>query len=342
MDTKLMFHETRGAAAISLIALMLLIPAACGAPPVLTWETMPLPAMEGTKDRLFLADVQFINGSFYAVGGSVILSSPDGRDWSVRHRGRYGLSGIAHGSGTIVAVGSRPNESSSLVLVSSDGSEWVETELPGTNWLSAVTYGNNRFVAVGNETTIVQSTDGKNWADAKGNLPNLGTLRDVAYGGGLFVATGSTGTIITSHDGISWTKRSCDTRRDLNGITYGEGRFVAVSNDFWFSDVRAFVSRNGISWEAEDTDCSEEDLRAVAHGNGVFIAVGGNYRTGGRGNIDITQFNDKSCAIYSSRNGASWRENRCVPGRQLHGIAFGHNRFVAVGNGIILRSSPVR
>lgn len=342
MDGISKIRGTYGGTAIALVALIILMPAACGSPPVLTWETVALPAIESAKDRQLLVDVQFINGTFYAVGGSVILSSPDGRDWSVRHHGRYDLSGIAHGSGVIVAVGGRPNESSNLFLVSADGLGWEEIVFSGTNWLSAITYGNNRFVAVGNETTIVQSPDGKNWADTKVNLPNLGTLRDVAYGGGLFVATGLVGTIITSPDGISWTKRHCDTRRDLNGITYGEGRFVAVSNDFWFSDVRAFVSRNGISWEAEDTDCSEEDLRAVAHGNGVFMAVGGNYRTGGRGNIDITQFNDKRCAIFSSRNGASWRENQCVPGRQLHGVAFGQNRFVAVGNGIILRSSPVR
>ncbi len=329
------FHTAPG-----LIASVLLL-SACGSPPVLTWEEIPLPKIDGARSNLSLGAIRFINGNFFAVGGFMILSSPDGKDWSLRHKGKNGLSGIAHGSGAFVAVGSDSTGSGGWVLTSSDGSVWENTPLPEKKWLSAVTYGKGRFVAVGYDTTVLVSTDGKSWSPRKDDLPRLGTLYDVEFGNGLFVATGQSGTILTSPDGFSWTQRTSDTRRELYGIAFGDGRFVAVSNDFWCSDVRAFVSRDGVAWEAEDTD-SDEDLRGICFGGGVFMAVGGNNRSGGRGNIDITQVDDKGCEIVSSRNGEIWRVNECPSGRQLHGVAFGNNRFVAVGNGIILRSSPLR
>ena len=340
MTASSLIHGKNPIITTGLITCVLLL-SACGTPPLLTWEEIPLPKFEGTQGNLSLGAIRFINGNFYASGSSMILSSSDGRDWSLRHRGGHGVSCIAHGNGVFVAVGSDSTGSGGSVLTSTDGSEWENTPLPEVKWLSAVTYGNNGFIAVGYDTTIIRSPDGKNWTGARGDLPNLGTLYDVVYGSGLYAATGKSGTILTSSDGITWTKRTSDTRRELYGIAFGEGRFVAVSNDFWCSDVRAFVSRDGISWEAEDTD-SGEDLRGICHGGGAFIAVGGNYRSGGRGNIDITQTNDRGCVIVSSRNGISWRENECPAGRQLHAVAYGNNRFVAVGNGIILRSSPLR
>jgi hypothetical protein len=62
----------------------------------------------------------------------------------------------------------------------------------------------------------------------------LGTnnwLEGVTYGNGLFVAVGKNGTILTSPDGVNWTERTSPAKAGLNGVTYGNGLFVAVGRD---------------------------------------------------------------------------------------------------------------
>jgi hypothetical protein len=63
------------------------------------------------------------------------------------------------------------------------------------------------------------------------------------------------------------------------------------------------------------------DLSAVAYGNGLFVAVGGNGR------------------IQTSPDGVSWKIQTSGTAENLRGIAFGNGLFVAVGlNGTILSS----
>jgi hypothetical protein len=70
---------------------------------------------------------------------------------------------------------------------------------PGTIWtlrtsqvnnldLYGVTYGNELFVAVGKDGTILTSPDGVNWTVQ--TSPTSNTLYGVTYGDGLFVAVG--------------------------------------------------------------------------------------------------------------------------------------------------------
>jgi photosystem II stability/assembly factor-like uncharacterized protein len=89
-----------------------------------------------------------------------------------------------------------------------------------------VTYGNNIFVAVGDNGTILTSTDGVSWT--RRTSPTTQGLYSVTYGNGLFVAVGNNGTILTSTDGVNWTQRTSGTSNDLYGVTYGNGIFVAV------------------------------------------------------------------------------------------------------------------
>jgi len=55
-------------------------------------------------------------------------------------------------------------------------------------------------------------------------------LEGVTYGNGIFVAVGNLGTILTSPDGVKWTKRNSGTESYLRGVTYGNGIFVAVGD----------------------------------------------------------------------------------------------------------------
>jgi hypothetical protein len=53
-------------------------------------------------------------------------------------------------------------------------------------------------------------------------------LNGVTYGNGLFVAVGDDGTILTSPDGVNWTAADLGDGQPLYGVAYGNGLFVAV------------------------------------------------------------------------------------------------------------------
>jgi hypothetical protein len=61
-------------------------------------------------------------------------------------------------------------------------------------------------------------------------VPGSNDLHGVTYGNGRFVAVGSGGTILTSPDGVKWTRRTSGTNNLLYGVTYGNGLFVAVGD----------------------------------------------------------------------------------------------------------------
>src|SRR5881397_3122267 len=69
--------------------------------------------------------------------------------------------------------------------------------------LNSVTYANGRFVAVGNEGTIVTSTNGLDWSLVASGVINQ--LNTVGFGAGRFVIGGNTGLILCSIDGLNWT-----------------------------------------------------------------------------------------------------------------------------------------
>jgi hypothetical protein len=74
--------------------------------------------------------------------------------------------------------------------------------------------------------------------------PSFNGLNGVTHGNGLFVAVGEGGTILTSRDGVSWTQRTSGDNL-LLGVTYGNGLFVAVGGG-----GAILTSRDGVSWTA--------------------------------------------------------------------------------------------
>jgi len=71
---------------------------------------------------------------------------------------------------------------SGTILISSDGTSWIERTSGTSKWLENVTYGNGLFVTVG----------------------------------------GWSGTILTSSNGITWTQRETGTSENLWGLTYSK------------------------------------------------------------------------------------------------------------------------
>jgi hypothetical protein len=105
---------------------------------------------------------------------------------------------------------------------------------PGTYNLQVKFTGGGITETAALSLTVTASGDGGGRGGGSGvgtnwTLRNLGdSLNGVTYGNGLFVAVGEGGTILTSPDGVSWTQRTSPEKSDLLSVAYRNGRFVAV------------------------------------------------------------------------------------------------------------------
>lgn len=82
-------------------------------------------------------------------------------------------------------------------------------------------------------------------------------LNGVTYADGTFVAVGKSGTILTSLDGRTWTIRRSGGTADLDAVARGSQSFVAVSDN-----GTILTSPDGIKWTCRRSGVP--NLRRVA------------------------------------------------------------------------------
>src|SRR5258708_8976525 len=206
---------------------------------------------------------------------SLIVTNPPGYMGSV-------LSGLAHGNGRYVAVGSYSADDSGVVQVSLDGMNWARLPYYALLDLYDVAFGNGTFVASGWDyyqgANLYNSTNGFDWASHSN--ATVANFFGVAYGGGLFVAVGdgllpntltfTNRQIYTSPDGITWTgRRSGSADGDIHtiyAVACGSGVFVAVGGGYVYTSTNATTWTRSYSANAGDT---------VSYCNGLFIIPSG-------------------------------------------------------------------
>ncbi len=141
-------------------------------------------------------------------------------------------------------------------------------------------------------------------------------LSDVTYGNNTFVATGSTydGVILSSKDGgISWTKTYSDSHSSIRGLSYSPDHNLFIALDFPNYIIR---SQDGMSWISTQLSGFSSYPDTIAYLNRTFIAT---YDGG---------------IILASSDGNTWLPRYAGTGDILdgfYGIAYGNNKFVAVG-----------
>lgn len=226
--------------------------------------------------------------------------------------------------------------------------------------LHSIAFGAGEFVVVGENGTILTSSDGEHWETQKSGVNN--TLYKVIYGGGKFVAVGES-SILTSTNGIEWIAyQPASTYKHLRGITYGNGKYMAVAG---FSGI--LTSIDGVNWTAHSS-ANTNYFTSVSYGNNLFVAVGGksSVRSLSIKNSRWTEiyyshptelpsqkladFTDVAYgkdlyvavgakAVLTSTNGINWAEfaNGELP--YFYGICYGANQFVAVGFNGSVRTS---
>jgi photosystem II stability/assembly factor-like uncharacterized protein len=231
---------------------------------------------------------------------------------------------IAYGNGLFVAVGNFGR-----MAYSSNGVSWTDIDSPfgstSSDDIKTIAYGDGKFVAGDLMGNIAYSSNGIDWTAVASN-PWLNTelnayvsIRAIAYGNGKFVAVGAWGKIAYSSDGgETWTEVLDSTfggYDEIHSVAFGGGRFVAggldkeyEASDYYGDNCRMASSSDGISW-TKVPNFRMYSILDIAYGNGVFVAGG-------------------ATSMAYSTNGTSWT---AVPGPACYAIAYGNNRFVAVG-----------
>ena len=186
--------------------------------------------------------------------------------------------------------------------------------------LNAVTYGYDKFVAVGDSAKGAYSTDGITWR-AIDNTQIERNVSAVAYGDTRFVIGSNDGKGAYSTDGVIWTAISNMqvSFATVNSITYGNGKFVAVAGS-----GKGSYSTDGITWTAvSDMKANGRPIMSVTYGDGKFVAVG-----------------TKGLIIYST-DGVTWTNvSNPVSRNTFTSIIYGNQKFVAVGlDGEIMHST---
>ena len=181
-----------------------------------------------------------------------------------------------------------------------------------------VAYGNGIFVA-SNGPFRAYSYDGIDWVES---IPIGWQIDAITFGNGLFVGVGYadvsgvlTAFVSTSTDGLTWTSRTPAAALWWQGITYGNGLYVAVARTG--TGNRVMTSPNGINWTSRTTPMNA-NFTGVAYGNGVFVAVS----TGGAG---VTGGN-----VMTSTDGITWTQRNLAFNAET--VFFANGKFTTVAN----------
>ena len=222
------------------------------------------------------------------------------------------------------------------IAYSYDGISWTlvtATPFVGADKINSITWGDpegqEKFVAVGqgyeasvgwvyriwySENGITWTQVADSFVDINGDS-GLTELYGIAWGGGKFVTVGQISGTSLSHynpigfsdDGIIWEGRSISGWSQLWGVAWGNNRFVA------FGNTGIAWSGNGSTWNTVTVPVITP--KCIAWGNGKFIAGA-----------------DASYDTVYSDDGESWTKvNGMSYGYPIYAIAWGNDRFVAVG-----------
>jgi hypothetical protein len=219
-----------------------------------------------------------------------------------------------------VGVGNGGNS----IATSTNGNAWIGRTgtsifpLFGRN----IDYGNNIFVAVGENATpsgiIASSNDGTNWTICDNSIFSTRGY-GIAYGNNLWVAVGegSVNSFATSINGTVWTPRGKN-----GGITGGQ--YVTYGNNLWVAcgtgTSSIATSTDGFNWTPRNTNSILGICTSAFYGNGLWVATGTTANTIATSTDTITWSgrSNTTTGVFTSSG---------------YGVAYGNGLWVAVGAG---------
>ena len=197
------------------------------------------------------------------------------------------------------------------ISYSSDGTTWSTPVQVGSNVWYSVTYGNSKFVAVGANGYTTTSTDGVTWTTPVQVSLNNGRLSSVRYGNGVFVAVG-----YGSRAGYTTTSTDGVTWTSIVSINFQGVGLVFNDNKFIACGTNGdygtiSISTDGVNWSDNEYLRSTTDVEKITYGDGLYVAV-------------------SSRKISTSTTGESWT-TQTVSGFTCKNIAYGNGVYVVSG-----------
>ena len=176
------------------------------------------------------AGIHYANGRWVLgktgadASGNCMYTSLDGLTWTACSGDTFsnGVCFDIYWNGSLwVAVGfedSSPYPGAYTITTSSDGITWTRnTTATFTGFGSytgsigvRVTYGNGRWIAVGQDGRMLTSTDGVNWSVATTSGLTITDYLDVKWTGQQWILVGASAVpiVFTSPDGLNWTSKT--------------------------------------------------------------------------------------------------------------------------------------
>jgi hypothetical protein len=205
------------------------------------------------------------------------------------------------------------------IATSPDGINWTQqTSSFGTDIIRALTYGNSLYVAVGDQGKLATSPDGINWTQQTSGFGTT-AIYALTYGNSLYVAAGNTGKLATSPDGINWTQRTSSFGTTIiYALTYANSLYVAAGNG-----GKLATSPDGITWTQQTSSFGADSIRALTYGNGLFVAAGGIGK------------------LATSPDGITWtQQTSSFGGDLINAVTYANSLYVAGGAAAKLATSP--
>ena len=272
--------------------------------------------------RYYLGGVAFNNGVFVVLtwesgGAHLLFTSTNGVDWIPRASPVPFITAIASGNGEFLLLGW--GQSGQTVLArSTDATEWSRQTMPWpAGFATAIAYGNGNYV-VAHESGCFASADGVTWQSAIAPT----TPHRLRFANGLFRIGGYAGSVWDSPDGLHWASRSTtllptvESAYDINGLAYGNGIHVAVSDN-----GRIIRSTDGVAWSQVNYSTTKRLTDAIFTGTQFVIS----------GNDGF---------LLTSPNGVTWTDRRMGRTKDLFAIIYTNGQFVAAGHDGTILTSP--
>lgn len=159
------------------------------------------------------------------------------------------------------------------VITSTDGINWSEETTPTNNYLSEIAYDGSQWITVGESGVVLRSPDAKNWTPV--STPATGvTLEGIDHGGGVWIAVGNKGMIIRSVNGTTWEKKVSGT-----GSAYTpNGLFsVAYHGNKWIavglSGSILHSLNSGVDWTVQ-TSGINDSLTKITGSTTIWVTAG--------------------------------------------------------------------
>lgn len=298
--------------------------------PLDTWAVGSVGATTDLRRALFA------RGRFLAAGywGETYLSW-DGATWeSIGQPPAIDQPRFAAGPSTFVAAGLLENDNTRGQLCwSPDGRRWRTATFPaGIPAVREVCYADSRFLAVGDDGTVLSSADGISWT-----VTTVATTPDfqrLAHTGTTWIAVATLPannrpeTVWTSTDGLAWT-RGPDLGVDVFSLTTDHGLAYVAG---WYAGVMVSADQ-GQTWAdaalPSGTRWTTYQIAAATDGTLVCPAR-------------AMDESGQPGALLVSVDGLRWV--RSSAGGELanaDALVFGHGRFLAADDdGVIRRSGP--